>query len=176
MGRWRRRLGTNALLKVDLRDPDLLEKLQRPPKDNKPVALHVAQGEEKAELRLESSPCRFGGRRPWLVCDGCAGRRLVLYKLPNAFIWRCRRCLRLTYPSQRVSRDLPGTAQLRLTRLCRRFEPDWQYGDDYPEKPRYVRWKTWEHFCQAVENCHDLMEWDLYLSLRRFGIVPPGEE
>ncbi|HLW49250.1 MAG TPA: hypothetical protein VKW09_16005 [bacterium] len=50
-----------------------------------------------------------------------------------------------------------GTAQLALEKLCRRFDPGWEYGDDYPEKPKRVQWKTWERFCAAVEW------WDAYL-------------
>jgi len=97
------------------------------------------------------SPCRFGGGRPWLLCQACGGRRLVLYRHPRVGTWDCRECLRLTYPSQRASRDLSLTGQLRVTALCRRFVPGWEYSDEWPEKPPGVRWSTWQRFLDAVD-------------------------
>ncbi|OPZ62136.1 MAG: hypothetical protein BWY86_00541 [Candidatus Aminicenantes bacterium ADurb.Bin508] len=49
-------------------------------------------------LRLESSPCRFGGVRWWWRC--ACGRRIVkAYLPPGSSRFGCRTCHRLTYES-----------------------------------------------------------------------------
>jgi hypothetical protein len=133
-------------------------------------------------LRLTFSPCPFGGRRSWFVCGGCARERIVLYRREvvtvvhddgapseeqQRFLWRCRRCWHLTYPSQRTSRNLLGTAQVRLETLCRRFKPEWCYGDDYFEKPPRVRYATWQRFCREVEAWEERLATDFFMIVTR---------
>ena len=59
------------------------------------------------------------------------------------YVWRCRECWHLTYPSQRASREWSYYAQLRIEALVRRFAPGWDYVDEFPEKPPRIRWRTW---------------------------------
>jgi hypothetical protein len=61
-------------------------------------------------IKLESTPCFFGGRRWWFICsknpDGvfCGNRVGRLYLPPNARYFSCRHCYNLTYASCRQSR------------------------------------------------------------------------
>jgi len=53
-------------------------------------------------IKLERTPCHFGGSRIWFRCSGCDTRRAILYGLHGRF--RCRSCHGLTYISQRTPR------------------------------------------------------------------------
>jgi hypothetical protein len=183
MGRRRQYLGTNELPSIDLRSRKLKEALAPAARAGSPLTVSLEA--DGVPLRLTFSPCRFGGRRAWFVCEGCGRERIVLYRrevvtvvhndgVPREerqrFLWRCRRCWHLTYPSQRTSRNLLGTAQVRLEALCRRFKPDWSYGDDYFDKPPRIRHSTWQRFCEAVEGWEE-KRWEDFATtvFRRFG-------
>lgn len=62
-------------------------------------------------IKLESTPCFFGGRRWWFICtknpDGvyCGNRVGRLYLPPKARYYSCRHCHNLTYMSCRRSHD-----------------------------------------------------------------------
>ena len=72
VGRPRRRFGTNDLARLDIREAWLRKAL---------CSRHTASIEaDGTRLHITYSSCSFGGRRPWLVCDGCGRRRLVLYR------------------------------------------------------------------------------------------------
>jgi hypothetical protein len=184
MGRHRYRAGTNELPRLDVRSPECQAVLQSAPRPDsgRPLGRLLANG---TPVAVAFSPCRFGGYRPWVVCESCGRRRVVLYGVEfttrrmrgevlesetRRYSWRCRRCGRLTYPSQRASRNLLRTAQIRLEALCRRFKPEWSYGDEYFEKPPRVRYATWERFCRAVEAWDERLRVDFVDTVqRRFG-------
>jgi ketosteroid isomerase-like protein len=46
-------------------------------------------------VRLERTPCHYGGSRPWFVCPRCYSRRTVLYGTANDGRFGCRKCMRL---------------------------------------------------------------------------------
>jgi hypothetical protein len=78
-------------------------RLQYPMKDQ--------QGREAKQIdykmHLVSTPCRFGGKRFWLICpasvrDNYCGRRVsVLYRYGDYFA--CRHCHNVTYASRNLS-------------------------------------------------------------------------
>ncbi len=51
-------------------------------------------------VRLDWTPCNFGGRRAWFLCPamGCEKRVAILY---SGSIFAFRHCYQLAYPSQR---------------------------------------------------------------------------
>lgn len=51
-------------------------------------------------VRLDWTPCQYGGARPWFLCParGCGQRVAILY---GGAIFACRHCYRLAYESQR---------------------------------------------------------------------------
>ena len=183
MGRTRQCLGTNELARIDLRSREMKEALAPATRTGRPLSVRVEA--DGVPLRLNFAPCRLGGRRAWFVCEGCGRERVALYRREVVTVvhrdgatseehqrvwWRCRRCWYLTYPSQRTSRNLLGTAQVRLQVLCRRFKPDWRYGDDYFDKPPRVRHATWARFRQAVEAWEDRLDEDFArMVYRRLG-------
>ena len=53
-------------------------------------------------IRLEWTPCTFGGSRPWFLCPGC-GRRVAILYGPGLPL-ECRVCRGLGYASQQRRR------------------------------------------------------------------------
>ncbi len=98
--------------------------------------------------------CRFGGERPWFVCDVSAsgmycGRQVVkLYGAGRLFA--CRHCYRLGYRAQRGGPM--DRAHLHLGRLHRKLGADYD-GPDYPPppKPKWMRWRTYSRVVQQIE-------------------------
>lgn len=78
--------------------------------------------------------CRFGGARPYLTCSGSDGscRRVVskLYYTGSSF--RCRRCARLTYASQR---------ERALSRAIRRADKAQRRLGDVPARRPKGMWE-----------------------------------
>lgn len=68
-------------------------------------------------LDVVYTPCRFGGRRPWIMCSrlGCCRRAAIVYDTPKGF--RCRHCCGLDYQSHR---ERPWDRMLRKARTVRR--------------------------------------------------------
>ena len=62
---------------------------------------------------VTSTPCHFGGSRPWVRCPLCGRRVGVLYARPNESRFLCRQCQHLAYFSAQ-SHDARIDALLRL--------------------------------------------------------------
>ena len=100
------------------------------------------------------TPCRFGGERPWFVCDVHAngvycGRRVAkLYGAGRLFA--CRHCYRLGYA---VQRDGPmDRAHHRLRRLHRKLGADYDGPDGMPpRRPKWMRQRTYDRVVQQIE-------------------------
>jgi hypothetical protein len=100
------------------------------------------------------TPCRFGGERPWFVCDVHAngvycGRRVAkLYE--GGRLFACRGCHSLGYASQRGGPM--DQAHHHLAGLHRKLQADYD-GPDMPPppKPKWMRWKTYSRIAQQIE-------------------------
>jgi len=53
---------------------------------------------------LTTTACNFGGVRYWFRCNGCKERVGILYK-DTYNIFKCRKCLNLTYKSRNLTRS-----------------------------------------------------------------------
>ena len=86
---------------------------------------------------------RFGGRRRWFGCHACSRPCRVVYRRRNAFA--CRKCTGLQYRSQYTRglvRDLDRIDKLRAL-IARRLGRSFEYGEEFPPKPRAMRWTTY---------------------------------
>ena len=100
------------------------------------------------------TPCRFGGERPWFVCDVHAngvycGRQVAkLYGAGRLFA--CRHCYRLGYA---IQRDGPmDRAHHRLRRLHRKLGADYDGPDGMPpQAPKWMRRRTYDRVVQQIE-------------------------
>lgn len=71
----------------------------------------------KQTVKVEYTPCYFGGKRPWLVCPGenCGRRVKRLYRWNKA--WLCRKCHGLAYASQLQSKRCRLLSKVKHLRL-----------------------------------------------------------
>ena len=68
-------------------------------------------------VRLEWTPCHYGGTRAWFHCptSGC-GRRVAILYLGDA-VFACRHCYQLGYQSQREAPYLRAIYRARAIRI-----------------------------------------------------------
>ena len=73
-------------------------------------------------VRLDWTPCEFGGRRPWWLCPavGCQRRVAVLY---GGAVFACRRCHDLAYRCQRETWDDRAARRAESVRRRLGWEP-----------------------------------------------------
>jgi hypothetical protein len=96
-------------------------------------------------VRLEATPCHFGGERLWFICPGCSARRRVLHCHLARF--RCRQCHDLAYPSTRE--DAQGRSIRREVKLQTWLGASRNGLFRIPSKPRGMHWRT---YARAVER------------------------
>ena len=93
----------------------------------------------RQRVPIVTTDCNYGGTRPWFRC--LCGRRVgVLFDGVSAFV--CRQCLGLGYAcQQQAPRYRP---MLRAQSIRRRLGGTGSLMDSFPERPRYMRRKTYE--------------------------------
>lgn len=92
-------------------------------------------------VRLDWTPCYYGGHRPWWLCPaaGCGRRVAVLY---GGRVFACRHCHGLAYTTQResaVDRQLT-----RADKIRRRLGGEPGAANPFPPKPKGMHWRTYE--------------------------------
>lgn len=130
---------------------------------------HGGEWEEVEEpVRLESTPCRYGGSRSWFICpiQGC-GRRVAILYLGSRY-FACRHCYRLAYASQRESAS--DRAMRRADKLRERlgWEPGILNGEG--GKPKGMRWRTYERLRDQASAYAEL---SMRALMQRFKLLEP---
>jgi hypothetical protein len=95
--------------------------------------------EKDYSVEVELVPCHFGGHRAWFRCPiaGCGQRVAILY---GATLFACRRCLRLTYESQR---EAPHYRALHKAQTIHEKLGGTGIIDDPVFKPKWMHWRTY---------------------------------
>ena len=93
-------------------------------------------------VRIEWTPCHYGGARAWFLCpaNGCGRRVAKLYL--NGAIFACRHCYRLAYSSQRENQDDRATRQADKIRDRLKWEPGILNGHGI--KPKGMHSRTYQ--------------------------------
>ena len=101
----------------------------------------------RERVRLERTPCRYGGSRPWFRCPGCGRRRAVLHSVGGRF--RCRVCHDLTLAS---TREDAGERARRRVDTLRRTLGDTERGRwrGVPPKAPRMRWATYQRLVEEI--------------------------
>lgn len=114
------------------------------------------------QVRLEWTPCNYGGERPWTLCLRCWRRVAVLY---GGRRFLCRHCYDLAYqstredaPSRRLSKA--QTIRQRLGGSANMFEP-------FPPKPKGMHWRTYWRLLEEAEEASIGAMIDMLASLER---------
>lgn len=120
-------------------------------------------------LRIERTPCNYGGTRPWFRCPSCGRRCAVVYY--GAGRYACRRCVRVSYLSQ--CEDETG----RLWRRQRKIESKLAGGAaewNGWQRPKGMHQETFDRLRRQIlelEVRRDaLLEIQLAPLLRRMGV------
>ena len=114
-------------------------------------------------------PCRFGGARPYFICPGivngiACGRRVTkLYGAAAYFL--CRHCYRLPYASQREDRY--DRALHRANNIRMRLGGESGIASLFPDRPKGMHHKTYEHLQSAVLSAEILAQERLVTVLAR---------
>ena len=118
-------------------------------------------------VRLDSTPCHFGGWRLWFVCPSTrCGRRVAKLFLGKQY-FACRRCYNLAYQSQCYSafdRSLQQAGKIR-----RRLSGGEALADPFPEKPKRMHWRTYARLRERCERYEEIANSRLLLALARLG-------
>ena len=101
-------------------------------------------------VRLDWTPCNYGGLRAWWRCPavGCGRRVAVLH---GGRVFACRQCNRLAYRSQRETDDGRATRRAHTIRRRLGWEPGILSGSGI--KPKGMHWRTFERL-QASHVAH----------------------
>jgi hypothetical protein len=100
--------------------------------------------------------CRYGGRRPWLLCPVCRRRVAVLHLggiSPLSF--SCRRCAKLTYECERSGPRL--RSMRKAQKLRRQLGGSDSLSEPFPEKPRAMHEKRYSRIKKIALSAED--EW-----------------
>lgn len=127
----------------------------------------IADGHGRYSVRLEWTPCGFGGRRVWFRCPRCGRRCCLLY---HASGFPCQACLGLTWPVEREARG--RRALRRAEKILRRAKVDparegW--------KPKWQRWPTHARMTAFANEAAEIIgqyEDRLYAKLRKVDAQP----
>lgn len=103
-------------------------------------------------VRLDWTPCNYGGQRPWFLCPvaGCRRRVAILY---GGGVFACRHCHQLAYPSQNESWQ--ERASRRSRKIIQRLGGD-PYGDFYPSKPKFMHRRTYLRLINMAEYYEEI--------------------
>ncbi len=130
------------------------------------------------EIWLDRKRRGFAAARPVFICPGCTHRVAELYAQDGYF--RCRRCCRLNYQSQRRSPETRGLE--KAARIKRRLGGAGESAEPVPERPKGMHRTTYEGLCQAVAKAEagTWQEGRLRLQqmqrfLTRYGLLPEGD-
>jgi hypothetical protein len=93
-------------------------------------------------IQIVQTPCNYGGTRPWFICpEPSCGRRIAMLFITERN-FRCRRCCKLSYGSQRESSA--GRGLRRVQNIRGRLGGGPSLLERFPDKPKGMRWATYD--------------------------------
>jgi hypothetical protein len=104
---------------------------------------------QRYKVRLLTTPQPFGGVRWWFHCPRSFRKVLKLYLPLGGYRFYSRQAYGLGYASQR--QDAMGRAQLQAEKVYRRLNGEGNWRDDAPEKPKGMRWRTYERLSDKLD-------------------------
>lgn len=112
-------------------------------------------------VRLELTPCAYGGERVWFLCPCCNRRVALLY---GGGMFACRQCHHLAYDCQSERSDDRACRQVDKLRERLKWESGLLNGKGW--KPKWMRWHTF----RQLEVRHDEQMRRVVFGMRqRFG-------
>lgn len=98
-----------------------------------------------SRIRLEWTPCHYGGQRAWFQCPtpGCERRAAILY---GGTTFTCRHCGELAYASQ--GERLAARAIRRVHKIRERLGWGPSLSFEHGDKPKGMHWATFERLVE----------------------------
>ena len=110
-------------------------------------------------VRLEWTPCHYGGTRAWFLCParGCGRRAAILYM--GGAVFACRHCYRLSYQSQREAPYMRAIHRAQAIRV--KLGGSANLNEPFPWKPEGMRWSTFQQLRRQAEEAesHSWPSW-----------------
>jgi len=114
-------------------------------------------------IRLERTPCNYGGERVWMRCPCCLRRCAIIYIISKQPA--CRKCYNLAYHSEGETRLDRAMRQARKAQV--KLGYDGGCMDEWLPKPKGMHWKTYKRLMQKVDNGNDVFRREM---IRRFNM------
>lgn len=114
--------------------------------------------DESQRIARASTPCHYGGYRPWFCCPVCQRKTALLYLRSGRFA--CRGCQRVSYSTQ------SGTSHDRVCNLYHRLATKIEDG-----KPKWQRWATFNRLEDRFERVSLQFDQSLYGRLQSLGFT-----
>lgn len=100
------------------------------------------------QVHLVSTPCNYGGQRPWFMCPGCWRRVGKLFAAGKYFL--CRHCYHLPYESQREDGYYRLLRKVQKIRI--RLGGSSNLIDPFPPKPKGMHEKTYRRLEREADE------------------------
>ncbi len=65
------------------------------------ISSHIKNSKHTQVVKINRTPCTFGGSRPWFLCPVCKKQRVFIYYKDRR--WACRVCSNLCYRVQQLN-------------------------------------------------------------------------
>ena len=91
-------------------------------------------------IRLDKTPCHYGGHRKWFLCPQCSKRVAILFDRDDHYL--CRHCHDLPYTSQRVPEF--DRLLLKVRKIRDRLNTPRDLSKPVMFKPKGMHWRTFE--------------------------------
>lgn len=102
--------------------------------------------EIQQRVMLDRTACNYGNWRKWFLCQ-CGRRAAFLFDADSAFV--CRQCLGLSYAVQLEPARCRPLLKAQTIRV--KLGGSANMTDPFPEKPRYMHWRTYERLRRKSE-------------------------
>ena len=102
---------------------------------------------------LTRTACNYGGSRLWACCPRCRGRVGILYLTAGA--WSCRKCSRLSYPSQSDDQTARAwRAQSKIETRLAGGKGEWNGW----RKPKGMHQKTFDQLRERIFQLEEMRD------------------
>ncbi|MBM4208253.1 MAG: hypothetical protein FJ190_09655 [Gammaproteobacteria bacterium] len=118
-------------------------------------------------VRLQTTPCHYGGVRYWFTCPvvGCGRRVAILYS--GGKYYACRHCYQLAYQSQREDKGDRGHRGANKIRARLGWQPG--IANQNENKPKGMHWSTYNRLMLQQMRYADDVYRGMISVLKRLG-------
>jgi hypothetical protein len=98
-------------------------------------------------VKLDRTPCHYGGYRYWYLCPHCGKRTSVLYR---AGLYVCRRCIGANYQTQ-LNQPLDNIRR-KMHKVASKLEWHTVGYKEVPKPPKGMHKKTFTRLCGQYQG------------------------